>query len=415
MKENNNNKKLLIGLMLIGIIFCIVIVYVILKGTYSIKIEDLDDVVINDSFNGKIEISCDKTEISFNQTATCIVSAEYFFNLSVPTGNGITSFSAGLILDEGVVVEDISYDNTKWQGDVTNGKIDLYTVGDYYHFGREVFKFVVKSVDSKDKGNKQITLKDIIISADRFKEYKISDSEDGSLSTTIKILSNDDTLKELSIEGIDFEFSPDVITYNLKTDEEEIVINAVASNEYAEVTGGGTKKLNYGNNILNIKVIAENGLEKIYTLIVLRGNEKVNFAKDVLIDSEQGYLMFSVNDLFVPLTVNNVLDKIFTDASVSVTDKDGNTMTDYDDVGTGDRVKIYEEEETFGDYTVVIKGDVDGTGKITIKDANELIKHYIGNKKLTKNEYISAGDINNDGKISINDIVILSKRVVRIR
>lgn len=54
-------------------------------------------------------------------------------------------------------------------------------------------------------------------------------------------------------------------------------------------------------------------------------------------------------------------------------------------------------------YTLVVMGDVTGTGEVSIADVARLYQYY--KKKVPMNEeYIIAGDVTNDGQIEVNDI-----------
>jgi len=54
--------------------------------------------------------------------------------------------------------------------------------------------------------------------------------------------------------------------------------------------------------------------------------------------------------------------------------------------------------------TIVVTGDVNGDGRITITDVVKLQNKVAGASSLT-GAYALAGDINGDGKITITDVV----------
>jgi hypothetical protein len=53
---------------------------------------------------------------------------------------------------------------------------------------------------------------------------------------------------------------------------------------------------------------------------------------------------------------------------------------------------------------VVIKGDTNGDGKITINDSVKIVNHFLGTAPLT-GAYLAAADTNGDTRITINDSV----------
>ena len=92
----------------------------------------------------------------------------------------------------------------------------------------------------------------------------------------------------------------------------------------------------------------------------------------------------------------------------------------------GKRAKVYDgkKEVTSGQlatgmtavvgkktYTLVVTGDVNGDGKITITDVVALQSQVVGKQELT-GAYKEAADLNNDGKVTITDVVKAARVVV---
>ena len=91
--------------------------------------------------------------------------------------------------------------------------------------------------------------------------------------TVTRELSSDNTLKELSIRGNQLipDFDPTVDNYSFVTSYEGLDISAIPNNKYASVEIlGNIKPLNEGLNVIEIKVTAENGDIKYYTISVTR-------------------------------------------------------------------------------------------------------------------------------------------------
>lgn len=71
-----------------------------------------------------------------------------------------------------------------------------------------------------------------------------------------------------------------------------------------------------------------------------------------------------------------------------------------DTLKTGMILKVGESE-----YKIVVTGDINGDGKISLVDISKLVLHYSEQKGFVlNNEYKEAGDINQDNKISLLDI-----------
>ena len=109
-------------------------------------------------------------------------------------------------------------------------------------------------------------------------EYNIVVTASDGSSTTYKIsvireeASDDATLKSLVIEGLSLnpKFQKDIYKYNLEVDKdiEEITIKGEPTYESAKVYGIGKIKLATGINTHYIRVVAENGSEVKYELII---------------------------------------------------------------------------------------------------------------------------------------------------
>ena len=86
--------------------------------------------------------------------------------------------------------------------------------------------------------------------------------------------------------------------------------------------------------------------------------------------------------------------------NIKIYNKDNQEVQDSALVTTGTKIVLDGEFE----YTFVVTGDIDGSGKIEIRDLLAINKHRLGKNKLS-GIYFEAGDINQDGKIDIIDLL----------
>lgn len=141
------------------------------------------------------------------------------------------------------------------------------------------FQFTAKSV-----GNVTVTA----TAVDEVGDFDTNGVFQGSKSVTLNVVekstssggttadkkeySSDNNLSSLSVDGyqVSPEFNKDVVEYTLTVDEsvEKINISATANDSKASVIGTGEVSLSSGENTVEIKVIAENGNEKIYKILV---------------------------------------------------------------------------------------------------------------------------------------------------
>ena len=100
-------------------------------------------------------------------------------------------------------------------------------------------------------------------------------------------------------------------------------------------------------------------------------------------------------------------DKIKTNGAIEVI-KNGEKITNSETkISTGMTLKISLNDVTI-EYTIVVKGDVNGDGDSDISDIMQVNKHRLKKTQLT-NEKFLAGDVNKNDIIDINDLMKINK------
>lgn len=90
----------------------------------------------------------------------------------------------------------------------------------------------------------------------------------------------------------------------------------------------------------------------------------------------------------------------------------GNTQVSGDTpVSTGMTVKLLDGSTVKRSVTVVVTGDVNGDGKITVTDMLNIKSHLLGKSALA-NAYAQAADCNGDGAVSITDFIQLKAQIL---
>ena len=79
-------------------------------------------------------------------------------------------------------------------------------------------------------------------------------------------------------------------------------------------------------------------------------------------------------------------------------------------VGTGNKIAVYANGTLVKQYDVVIYGDINGDGKISVVDLVMMQKQILGTSQLS-GAYAAAADISRDGKVSVKDLVNLQKNL----
>ena len=158
---------------------------------------------------------------------------------------------------------------------------------------------------------------------------------------------SDATLKSLKIEGVDFVFDSSVLEYNLsvKYDVSSIKIEAIKSDEKANIEYSENVLLKNGINNIEIKVTAENSSVKVYKLNITRQEEvpivsKIEIAGidfefdskkyDYVIETTLSELNFNVT-LSNESATSEVLDNsnLKNGSVVKIVAKDGNDTVTY--------------------------------------------------------------------------------------
>ena len=106
-------------------------------------------------------------------------------------------------------------------------------------------------------------------------------------------------------------------------------------------------------------------------------------------------------------TVEKIKNKITTNYTVEIYNKNGEKIEGKSLVGTGSKIKILDGQNTIIEYDVLLYGDVNGDGKINSIDLLVLQRHILEIEKL-KNIYVKAGNVrkNNKNPSSVDCLLI---------
>ena len=108
-----------------------------------------------------------------------------------------------------------------------------------------------------------------------------------------------------------------------------------------------------------------------------------------------------------------MIGKINTSGNVSVLDKNDNVIEDStSNLGTGYKFKIELYSQTLY-YTISVRGDINGDRQVNINDVIGISKHVIKGNVISGIEYVNASDVNDNGNIDINDVIKLAKHIIK--
>ena len=187
-----------------------------------------------------------------------------------------------------------------------------------------------------------------------------------------------------------------VITKNITYD---VFISNITTNGVTYKIFNGEEEVTSGNISKGMVVKVYYKEEVVYTYNIT--DEYLGFIEPLEV-VEETKRIYKVK---LNTSVNDLLSKINTSGTITIK-KDDKIITDNTLVGTGTKV-IIELSSGTKEYTLVIKGDVTGTGKSSVSDVAKLYQYL--KKKITMEDYfIEAGNVvNTDNEIRINDVAKL--------
>ena len=81
----------------------------------------------------------------------------------------------------------------------------------------------------------------------------------------------------------------------------------------------------------------------------------------------------------------------------------GNVIVGQATVGTGAKIRLYQNDELVDTATVVVPGDVDGDAEVTYQDQLIMLSHVLTEDVLS-GAYLEAGYVSGDGNMNIFDV-----------
>lgn len=221
---------------------------------------------------------------------------------------------------------------------------------------------------------------------------------------------NDYFLKTLEVEG--YSLTP---AFDMYTKEYEMVVpsnvsyvnvNAAASDSGATVSGTGRVQLTGEVTEIKVTVTSSSGARRTYTITV---------AKEV-IDEGMESSVYSIGSDITGVDFNTSVTKFKTNIKIpsgytlKVTDATGKEIIS-GNVGTGSKALLYDKNGKLAQSAVVvIKGDLNGDGKLSSADILFAQRHLLDTHTLA-GAYFSGADINGDGRVNSVDVLYMQKHI----
>lgn len=315
------------------------------------------------------KLVCEDKKIYINSDVTC----KLFIN---PEGSLISSFKADITYPNDIKLSGIQ---TSWIDSSTSNKIDMKMQTSTGNEGitSETEIATLKFKTTTSYGDKQI---------------KLSGGDLSSVDiSSIHVISNENRLNSLNVIGENIKFDKNTNIYELTTKKEKINIQAelVDTNaRYEQNFGPREISLNYGEQLINIIVIAESNEKNTYTLKVTRQDNRStndNLSNIVLSLGELSP-KFSKDVLNYTVEVPNNASSLTITASLE--DKKAEFVSGYGsrtvDLKLGENIILIQTQAEKGN-----------TKTYTIK----VNRNYKGDNNYLKSITLSSGTLNFDKDI----------------
>ena len=215
-------------------------------------------------------------------------------------------------------------------------------------------------------------------------------------------------LAHLSIrdESLKEAFSPDVFEYSSELSKEAyplLDVIAIAQNPNATVKITGNLDLGEGESLVTVRVSTSELDFQDTQIRVSLGLKKI---KSHIHEVGETYIA-TIKD---SQTVKDVKDQMLNANEDLKVYSEGLELQDTDLVGTGAIIKLVIAGVEYDAKTIVVLGDVNGDGEISIADRMKTQSHVLGNL-LIGAEFIAA-DVTKDGVVSVADYMMIQANVL---
>ncbi len=225
-------------------------------------------------------------------------------------------------------------------------------------------------------------------------------------------------LNSLSVNGVEIEgFNRYTNDYEIYVDGDSSVNISATTPSGASVSGTGNITLNSGSNSIVLTVTAASGKKANYNLSIFYSGNSAGGGTQVVPEPsvDTGYTMGSyVRGVSIGTSVAEFKNAFkVSNGSAKVLNSSGKEKTS-GVICTGDKIAVYDNSGTHRySYSIVIFGDTNSDGKVSIVDLARVQKHLLELSSLGGFQN-TAADVNHDGKISILDLARVQKHLLEL-
>ena len=199
--------------------------------------------------------------------------------------------------------------------------------------------------------------------------------------------------------------------YNVKTDSNTVNVTASTEDSEAKVSGIGTLSFTDNKIVTDVVVTAPSGTTRTIHLTI----NKIQTSNEIKTDDIVNKINVKVNGNYlygISLGTNaDTITSVISSNGGNYDIKDINGANkSSQELTTGDKISIRGTSDS-KEYTIVVRGDINGDNKINIVDLLQVQKHILGKGNLGDAKFY-AGDTNYDSKINIVDLLLIQKHIL---
>ena len=222
-------------------------------------------------------------------------------------------------------------------------------------------------------------------------------------------------LSDLSISGLQLTptFDGDVTSYSVIVENavSSVTVKATAVAGTSTVSGNGTYTLATGDNTIEIHCKSQSGNVRTYTLNIYRKSPETTDNEEYKWTTEKYNIDTYITGVDPETSVGDFLGEFTAEGcELKLLTADGEEKTGV--VATGNKLAVYVDGSLVSVQEIVIYGDVNCDGKITMSDLLSVNRHVIGTIKLSDAK-LEAGDVNRkeDGS-TMSDLLAINRHLI---
>lgn len=241
-------------------------------------------------------------------------------------------------------------------------------------------------------GNAKFNIKDITITNDG-DNTNIESVDINDKNVTIRVKSNVNTLSSLKVKEGNYlsNFDSNKSEYSFNYDKNSITFTGTLTDSSAKVNGLKSYDLKYGNNVINIEVISESGIRRVYKININRldNRDKTNTLDTLTITDYKLNPEFNKNTTSYKLSVPSTTSKITINSTLTSNKSSyvggyGNRTVDLKYGKNTILIKVKSESKVEKNYKIIVTREDNRSRNNYLKELSISSGEFKFNKKTTE-------------------------------